>query len=224
MRISILILITLLAVADASHAGQLDLLYDSSVADGVSGYTVGLDLEDLIADKIAISAYYHDSESEDIVIKDDGELRLEYDPAINDRWNLWVDVAAGYDKMLSIDREISTGIGIKYYILKSNSRKLSLSGGVLYDHISTDCSELDDCSEGGNGRYSFMLKFKADTFKLVALYQPGMEDYSDYNGQVDCDAEVAKVGKWSLLTYAKWKHKSNYGNSLNKGIKIRLNY
>lgn len=224
MRIIILVLITLLALASISHAGQLDLLYDSSVADGVSGYTVGLDLKDSIDDKITISAYYRHSESEDIVSKDEGEFSVEYDPAINDRWSLWFDETVGYDKVLGINCESSTGFGVKYYILKSDSKKLSLSGGILYDHISTDCSEVDDCSERGNGRYSFRIKFKNDTFKAVALYQPAMEDHSDYNGQVECDAKVAKVGELSLLVYAKWKHKSDYGISRNKGIKIRLNY
>ncbi len=224
MRINILILIALLALASTSHGGQLDLLYDSSVADEVNGYTVGLDLEDSIDDKIIISAYYRRSELEDIVSKDEGELSVEYDPAINDRWSLWFDETVGYDKVLGINRESSTGFGVKYYILKSESKKLSLSGGVLYDHISTDCSEVDDCSEGGNGRYSFRIKFKNDTFKAVALYQPVMGDHSDYNGQVECDAEMGKVGRLSLLLYAKWKHKSDYGVSLNKGIKIRLNY
>lgn len=224
MRMNILVLITLLALASTSNAGQLDLFYDSSVADGVSGYMAGLDLEDSIDDEITLSMYYRRSESEDVVSEDKGELRVEYDPAINDWWNLWFDERVGYDKVLGINRESSTGFGVKYYILKSESRKLSLSGGVLYDHISTDCSEVDDCSEVGNGRYSFRIKFKNDTFKAVVLYQPVMGDHSDYNGQVECDAEMAKVGRLSLLVYAKWKHKSDYGISRNKGIKIRLNY
>ena len=224
MRINILVLIILLALASMSHAGQLDLLYDSSVADGVSGYTVGLDLKDSIDDKITISAYYRRSKTEDVVSEDKGELNIEYDPAINDRWSLWFDLTVGLDKVLGINRESSTGFGVKYYILKSDSRKLSLSGGVLYDYISIDCSEVDDCSDGENGRYSFRIKFKNDIFKAVALYQPVMEDHSDYNGQVECDAEMAKVGRLSLLVYAKWKHRSDYGISLNKGIKIRLNY
>lgn len=224
MRISILVLIILMALASKSNAGQLDLLYDSSSAGGVNGYTAGLDLEDSIDDKITISAYYRRSESEDVVSEDKGALSVEYDPAINDRWSLWLDVKAGHDKVLGIKRESSTGFGVKYYILKSESRKLSLSGGILYDHISNDCSEVDDCSEGGNGRYSFRIKFKNDTFKAVALYQPDMENHSDYNGQIECDAEVAKIGRLNLLVYAKWKHKSDYGISRNKGIKIRLNY
>ena len=224
MRISILVLITLLALASMSHAGQLDLLYDSSISDGVSGYTGGLNLEDSIDDKITISVYYRRSKLEDVVSEDEGELSIEYDPAINERWSLWFDESVGYDKMLGINRESNIEFGVKYYILKFDSRKLSLSGGILYGHISTDCSEVDDCNEGWNGRYSFRIKFKNDIFKAVALYQPAIEEHSDYNVQIECDAEMAKVGRLSLLVYAKWKHKSDYGISLNKGIKIRLNY
>ena len=151
-------------------AGKLDISH-SLVKSTVDSYVVSAGISDQ-AGPLDFNAEYHYGKIADLVSSDDGEVGVGYDPVINDKWSLWSDVRAGYNNVLGIDFENFIGFGPKYYILKGDKRKISLSTGVLYHYRSGD--------EKGKGRYSHRLKYEDEWFSGVWFHQPNLKDSSDY--------------------------------------------
>lgn len=209
-------LIIFLMFADSAHAGNIDLLWNGSNVHGVKSYTLGIDFSDDITDELDISGYYRQGKTEGVVTEDEGELDLNYNPAINDRWSIWLDERVGYNKMLGIDLENNLGVGLKYYVYKQGKTKFSLSSGILYQFIS---------NQENNGRYSHRAKFNSDLLSLIYFYQPNMSDSSDYITKFIGDIRLLKIKDYaSILFHYKNEYRSLSGRSEHSGIKLRIEY
>lgn len=220
-----IILLMLAGCAGTANAGNIDLLWNGSEVHGIKSYTLGVDFSDDINDELELSGYYRKGKTEGIVTVDEGELGLNYDPAINDRWSLWLDERAGYNKMLGIDFENDLGAGLKYYVYKQEETKFSLSSGFLYQFTSLNCDDPATCSQAGHGRYSHRAKFSSNILSLIYFYQPNVSDSSDYITKFIGDIRLVEIKDHiSILLHYKNEYRSLSGRSENSGIKLRIEY
>ncbi|MCK5611426.1 DUF481 domain-containing protein [Candidatus Pacearchaeota archaeon] len=215
----------LLMIPGLAMAGNIDLSWKGSDNYGVRSYTKGIDFSDDIANKASIDGYYRYGKTAGIVTMDEGELGLNYDPPINDRWSLWLDERVGYNKVIGIDFENYLGFGAKYYIYKTDDTKFSLSGGVLYQFTSLNCSDPTTCNQEGTGRYSYRAKFSNEQLLLIYFYQPNINDHTDYITKFTGEAKLATItDAASLLLHYKNEYRSLYGQSESSGVKLRIEY
>lgn len=216
MAILFIIWYLLSASPRIAHAGNLDLLYGGSNVQGVKSHTADIGFSDKISDKIGISGYYRNGKTDGVVTQDEGEIDLQYNPKINDKWSLWLDERIGYNKVLGIDYENDLGVGLKYYLFQSMDTKLSLSSGILYQYT----------PEEDHGRYSHRVKFSSnDIVSVVYFYQPDINDSSDYITKLNCDVRLAKIkDNISILLNYKNDYRSTSGLSESTGIKLRFEY
>lgn len=220
--IVLIICLTLLLVACplTTYAGNIDLLYDGSNIQGVKSQTIDVGFSDNITSKLDVSGYYRKGAISGVVTQDEGEIGLNYDPPINDRWSLWLDERVGYNKMLGMDFENNLGVGLKYYVYKHGETKFSWSSGILYQFTSMDGNDKE-----GHGRYSHRAKFNGGPVALVYFYQPDMSDSSDYITKFIGDVALAKINdSLSIFLHYKNEYRSLYGRSEKSGIKLRFEY
>lgn len=204
--------------AAVANAGNIDLLWNGDEVHGVKSYTLGIGFSDDITDELGLSGYYRKGKKVGVVTKDEGELDLHYNPTINDKWSLWLDERARYNKMLGIDFENDLGVGLKYYVYKQKETKFSLSSGVLYQYTVTSNRE-------GRGRYSHLAKFKNNSISLIYFYQPNISDSSDYITKFIGDVKLVEIKEnISVLLHYKNEYRSLSGRSENSGIKLRIEY
>jgi hypothetical protein len=223
--IFVVIFLMIAGCSGTASAGNIDFLWSGSNVRGIKNSTLGIDFADTIEDKLELSAYYRKGKTDGIVTQDEGELDLNYSPAINERWSLWLDERVGYNKVLGIDFENDIGAGLKYYIYKKKSTKLSFSGGFLYQFTSLNCSDPATCEQTGQGRYSYRAKFNNDFLSLIYFYQPSMQNSADYITKFTGDLKLAKIKDHiSLLFNYKNEYRSLYGRSESGGIKLRIEY
>ncbi|MBW2644611.1 MAG: DUF481 domain-containing protein [Deltaproteobacteria bacterium] len=167
---SIFLLITLMLSPALSSAGDIGISYSSS-SSSVESNTMSAEISDQ-SGPFDFRAEYNYGKTDGIVSTDNGEVSIGYDPIITERVSLWFDERVGYNKMMGVRFENFVGFGPKYYIMKSEERKLSLSTGILY-HYRADAEE-------GDGRYSHRIKYGDAWISGVYFYQPNMRDSSDY--------------------------------------------
>lgn len=208
-------------VASSAHAGNIDLLWNGSRSKDIKSYTIGIDFSDDIAGKVGVSGYYRKGKAEGIITKDEGEIDLNYNPPINDKWSLWLDERVGYNKILGIDFENNLGVGLKYYAYKKGETKFSLSSGILYQFTSLS----DSATQESRGRYSHRVKLNHDILSLLYFYQPNMHDNSDYIVKFIGDIRLVEIKSHiSILFHYKNEYRSLIGRSENSGIKLRVEY
>lgn len=126
----------------------------------------------------------------DIVTRNDGELNVVYDPAINDRWSAWFFDKVGYDKTLGIDFENQIGVGLKHNL----TEVFSVSFGVLH-HTRKPENYNDE-------RWSLRAKFKNEVFKGTYFYQPVIGDSDDYISKGEGELGISEVfGLYGMFKY-----------------------
>lgn len=169
MKIVLLLLMLVLSPA-LSSAGDIGILYSSS-SNTVESDTLSAEISDK-SGPFDFRAEYNYGKTDGIVSTDNGEVSIGYDPIISERVSLWFDERVRFNKMIGVRFENFVGFGPKYYIMKSENRKLSLSTGILYHYRADD--------DEGNGRYSHRIKYGDDWISGVYFFQPNMRDSSDY--------------------------------------------
>ena len=210
-------------------AGNIDLMWEQSNDYGVKSYVKGIDFTDKTG-QATIDGYYRYGKTEGIVSQDEGELGINYDPPLNDRWSLWLDERVSYDKVLGIDFENNIGFGLKYYVYKGKDEadediKFSLSAGVLYQFTSWNCAEYETCYQEGTGRYSYRAKFSKLKLHLAYYYQPNINDASDYISTFESEIKLADVSKGVAVIWSyENEYWSLYGQREVSGIKLRFRY
>lgn len=167
---SVLILIILMLSPALSSAGDIGISYSSSHSMVDSSY-MSAEISDQ-SGPFDFRAEYSYGKTDSVVSTDNGEVSIGYDPIISERVSLWFDERVRFNKMIGVRFENFVGFGPKYYIMKSEKRKLSLSTGILYHYRADD--------DEGNGRYSHRIKYKDSWVSGVYFYQPNMRDSSDY--------------------------------------------
>jgi hypothetical protein len=167
---SALLLIILMFSPALSSAGDIGISYSSSHSMVDSSY-MSAEISDQ-SGPFDFRAEYNYGKTDGIVSTDNGEVSIGYDPIISERVSLWFDERIRYNKMMGVRFENFVGFGPKYYVLKDDKRKLSLSTGVLY-HYRADAEE-------GDGRYSHRIKYGDDWISGVYFYQPNMSNSADY--------------------------------------------
>lgn len=192
-------------------AGELDISY-SSMKSTVDSYATSARVSEQ-AGPLDFYAESHYGKTDDIVIADDGEVSIGYDPPITKRVSLWFDVTAGYNKMLGIRFENFVGFGPKYYLMKSEKRKLSLSTGILYHYRSDD--------DEGDGRYSHRFKYGDAWVSGVYFYQPNMSDSADYITKGEIRIKLSDV----LSVFYKEEYRSlGSAREIEKGIMFNFHF
>ncbi len=164
---------------ELSRAGELDL--------GLS-YLSGITEKRLLAislqaekGTVSGSTEIRYAQEEGAVSENGGHIRLGYDPKISERWSLWFLDQLGYDERRGIDLENFAGGGPKYTFEMLDSKlKTSLSAGLLQHHI-----RYEDDPVTNTARLSLRPKLRYQisndlSFRLVAFYQPNIEDFEDY--------------------------------------------
>ena len=205
-------------------AGNIDLMWEQSNDYGVKSYVKGIDFTDSTGEA-TIDGYYRYGKTEGIVSRDEGELGIGYDPALTDRWSLWLDERVSYDKVLGIDFENNLGFGAKYYVYKKEETKFSLSAGVLYQFTSWNCDDPATCEQIGTGRYSYRAKFSNEKIYMAYYYEPNVSDGSDYISTFISEVEVATVSESMALIWSyENEYWSLYGQAETSGIKLRIKY
>jgi len=227
--IRIIAILIFLVFPGITMAGTIDLMWKQSNDYGIKSYTKGIDFTDQTG-PTEINGYYRYGETDNIVSQDEGELGINYDPPLNDKWSLWLDERVSYDKVLGIDFENNLGFGLKYYVYKEKDEadedvKFSLSAGLLYQFISWNCDDPAYCEKTGTGRYSYRAKFSKYKMLLVYSYQPNINDSSDYISKFSSEIKLADVGKGITLV---WRYENEYwslyGKSETNGFKLRFRY
>ena len=192
-------------------AGELAISY-SSMKSTVESYATSARVSDQ-AGPFDLYAEYHYGKTDDIVSTDDGEVGVGYDPIINERLSLWFDERVGYNKMMGVRFENFVGFGPKYYILKDDKRKLSLSTGVLY-HYRADAEE-------GDGRYSHRIKYGDAWISGVYFYQPNMRDSADYITEGEIRIKLSDV----LSVFYREEYRSLGSNrEIEKGVVFNFHF
>ena len=192
-------------------AGDLDISYLSREST-VDSYATSARVSDQ-AGPLDFHAEYNYGKTADLVSTDDGEVGVGYDPVINDKWSLWFDERVGYNKMLGIDFENFIGFGPKYYILKEDKRKLSLSTGILYHYQEGD--------EEGKGRYSHRVKYGDVWIAGVYFYQPNMSNSADYITEGELRIKLSDV----LSVFYKEEYRSlDSIREIEKGIMFNFHF
>jgi hypothetical protein len=213
--LKVFLLLIGLLVTSNSYAGTIEVGHEET-SNGISNnYASTLNIVDKIED-MAIKVSYEYGKTDDIIIKDSGNISLGYDPELNERWGLWLDETIGYNKIINIDYENMLGIGLRYYIMKNDYGKLSISGGILYHYI----------SEQEEGRYSWMLKYGNDIYEVLYFYQPSFKDSNDYITKVDSSIKVAELNDFlTMKLYYKTEYRSIIEYDYEKiGVKFSIEY
>lgn len=116
---------------------------------------------------------------EDSMSKNHGQLKLGYDPIINELWSLWFFEQVGYDEKQGTDLENFAGGGLKRKLINREDLKFSISGGFLHHHLNYE--------ENIDNLMRFSLRFKNAkqfskniNFNLIIFYQPAIESFKDY--------------------------------------------
>lgn len=192
-------------------AGELDISY-ASMESMVDSYVVSAGISDQ-AGPLDFYAEYHYGKTDDIVSTDNGEVGVGYDPIINERLSLWFDERVGYNKMIGVRFENFVGFGPKYYLVKSEKRKLSLSTGILYHYRADD--------DEGNGRYSHRFKYKDSWISGVYFYQPNMRDSADYITEGEIRIKLSDM----LSVFYREEYRSLGSNrEIEKGIMFNFHF
>lgn len=226
-KIVLMLILVMLLVGGfkSAYAGNIDFLWNGSNVQGVKSYTVGVDISDNITDQLDLAGYYRKGKTEGVITQAEGEIGLNYNPPINDRWSLWLDEGLRYNEMIGLKFENDLGIGLKYYVYKQAETKFSLSSGILYQFTALDCNVAATCNQGGHGRYSHRVKFNNDIITLIYFYQPDMHDSSDYITRFIGAVELGKItAHISLLFDYKNNYRSLNGRSESGGVKLRIEY
>jgi hypothetical protein len=117
----------------------------------------------------------------------DGLLSLNYSREMSDKWSLWLNESAGFDKPASIEFENRLGIGPKYTVYETDRAKLSVSAGILshYQRLEADNRSTE--------RWSGRVKARYKGLQAVYFYQPSVRDQSDYieKGTLSIETELA---------------------------------
>lgn len=156
--------------SDIVFAGELSLNYTATGYE-TSGYSTSGRVSDSRG-PIGFHAEAAYGEIDHVATIDRGEIGINYDPAITERWSLWLDETVGYNRIAGIRFENMMGCGPKIYLMKNEDRKLSFSTGVLY--------HLKDTNAKGSGRYSHRIKYKDRRSSFVYFYQPNIDNSQDY--------------------------------------------
>lgn len=209
-----LLLIGLLVTTN-SYAGTIEVGHEETSNGITNTYATTLNIVDNIGDMVVRVSHEY-GKTDDIVIKDSGNISLGYDPELNERWGLWLDESVGYNKVIDIDYENMLGVGLRYYIMKNDYGKLSISGGVLYHYI----------SEQEEGRYSWRIKYGDGLYEVVYFYQPSIEDSDDYITKVDSSIKVAELNDFlTMKLYYKAEYRSIIEYDYEKiGMKFSIKY
>lgn len=116
---------------------------------------------------------------EDRMSKNHGQLKLGYDPIINELWSLWFFERSGYDRKQDIDLENFAGGGLKCRLINREDLKFSISGGFLHHHLNYE-EDIDNLMR-------FSLRFKNAkqfskniSFNFMIFYQPAIGSFKDY--------------------------------------------
>ena len=219
----IAILITLIFPGIAT-AGTIDLMWEQSNDYGIRSSTKGVDFADE-SGVTEIRGSYRYGKTDGIVTQDEGELGIDYNPPLNDRWSICLDERVSYDKVLGIYFENNLGFGVKYYAYKKEEIKFSLSAGVLYQFASWNCGEDATCEQVGTGRYSYRAKFINEKIYMAYYYEPNVSDGSDYISTFISEVEVATVSESMTLIWSyENEYWSLYGQAETSGLKLRLKY
>lgn len=225
-----IIAILILAVfPSVTLAGTIDLMWKQSDDYGIKSYTKGIDFTDQ-SGVTEIKGSYRYGKTDGIVSQDEGELGIDYNPPLNDKWSIWLDERVGYNKVIGIDFENNLGFGLKYYVYKAKDEagediKFSLSGGILYQFVSWNCEDPVLCEQTGTGRYSYRAKFSKYKLLFVYSYQPNISDPSDYISKFSSEIKLVEVSKGIALVWRyENKYWSLYGQSETNGLKLRLRY
>lgn len=214
---------------EVSIAGTIDLMWKQSNDYGVKSYAKGIDVSEK-SGVTEIKGSYRYGKTDGIVSQDEGELGIDYNPPINDRWSIWLDESVSYDKVLGIDFENNLGFGLKYYVYKGKDEadediKLSLSAGILYQFTSWGCEDPETCYQEGTGRYSYRAKFSKYKLSFVYYYQPNINDPSDYIAKFKSEIKIVDVSKGVAII---WRYESEfwspYGQKDTNGLKLRFRY
>jgi len=210
-------------------AGTIDLMWERSNDYGIKSSTKGVDFTDQEG-VTEIRGSYRYGKTDGIVTQDEGELGIDYNPPINEKWSIWLDESVGYDKVIGIDFENNLGFGLKYYVYKEKDEadediKFSLSAGILYQFISWNCDDPAYCEQEGTGRYSYRAKFSKFKLLLAYSYQPNIKDASDYISKFSSEIKLVEVSKGVALV---WRYENEYwslyGQSETSGLKLRFRY
>jgi hypothetical protein len=225
----IIMVLILAAFPSLALAGNIDLMWEQSNDYGVKSYTKGIDFTDKTG-VTEIKGSYRYGKTDGIVSQDKGELGIDYNPSINDRWSVWLDESVSYDKVIGIDFENNLGFGLKYYVYKGKDEadediKLSVSGGLLYQFTSWGCDDPETCYQEGTGRYSYRAKFSKHKLLFVYSYQPNINDPSDYIAKIKSEVKLVEIDKGIALV---WRYDSEfwslYGQAETHGLKLRFRY
>lgn len=127
----------------------------------------------------SLDADYRYGETDDVTTTDQGYLNVIYDHKLSDRWSVAGGNKAGFNNIRGIDVENFLGAGPKFYILKDDTTKLSVS--VWYLGQYTEYSDRD--SESVH-RMSYRPKFShrngVHEVRAVFYYQPSLNNPDDY--------------------------------------------
>lgn len=187
LLISGFILLWLTLDQQRAHGAELDIgLNYLSGQHETQSLNLGLKVP-FLNEKALFSSKIRYGSHDDEIVQNQGHLRLNYDPAINEKWSLWFYEEAGYDKPKGIDFESFTGGGPKYILYQSDTSKASASVGYLYHY--------QDNKEAN--RLSLRLKGKSRlalfNIYAVAFYQPNIEDFEDYLADAEIGVSIAIV-------------------------------
>lgn len=208
---SVFLLIILMLSPALSSAGDIGISYLSSHSMVDSSY-MSAEISDQ-SGPFDFRAEYNYGKTDGIVSTDNGEVSLGYDPIISERVSLWFDERVGYNKIMGVRFENFIGFGPKYYVLKDDKRKLSLSTGVLY-HYRSDVEE-------GDGRYSHRIKYGDAWISGVYFYQPNMRDSSDYITDGELSIKLSDV----LSIFYREEYRSPGSNrEIEKGVVFNFHF
>ena len=181
------ILVALIFIAgcipDPIFAGNFSLSWIETQS-GIKEKVISSALSDS-AGAFDFNANYKYGTSGGTVTKDQGSLSLGYDPKINDKWSIWLDYTAGYNKPWGIEFENMLGGGPKYYIIKNDDRKMSFSTGILYQY--------DANTQEGQRRLSHRLKYKDRRTALTYFHQPDIDNSADYISKGTATFKLTKL-------------------------------
>lgn len=109
-----------------------------------------------------------------------GFFLINYNPAINKIWSMWLFERISYDRIQRINAENHVGAGVKYIIKDTEKVSFDESLGFLYDVV-----EYEGGENKNKIRISNRLRFKLIPFdkleiSLNIFYQPDISNFKDY--------------------------------------------
>jgi hypothetical protein len=162
------------------------------------------------------------------IIENKGNIKLKYNPVINDKWSLWFFNQTGYNKKREVRLENFIGGGPKYSFSLSRPIVGSISIGILQHHIKYTDNDIDNMA-----RISLRVKggwqiSKNLSFNIITFYQPNIKTYQDYIivGKAELKFRITEVVGLKLKIEDEYRSisKIDENNSLTTILALSINF